>query len=416
MTKEKHKAVSSKVIEQNIQLVKVSQLNPYEGNSRTHSDQQVDQLAASITEFGWTNPILVDADFGIIAGHGRLMAAKRLGLEEIPVIMLDHLSPAQRKALVIADNKLAENAGWDFDKLRDELSDLKDMDYDLGVIGFDDEELNNLFDDEDPEDDDTDSDAEDDAPVDANGAPVVRAGELWLLGNHRLLCGSATVAADVAQLMQKEKANMFYSDPPYGIDVDFERDNYETGGGNGVAKRNKYSKIKNDLDTKTAKAAFALCQKYAETIVYWGANYYDFLPGAKCWLTWDKRGDLPEDDFAGAELAYTNAQKHCKIITVKWKGMIKEGEAGEQRIHPTQKPVLLATRTFEYLTAGKIVMDVFGGSGSTLIACEKTGRSCRMIEIEPAYCDAIILRWQKLTGLAATLDGKTYKEVSDKRK
>jgi ParB-like chromosome segregation protein Spo0J len=223
----------------NIQMTPVAQLVPYAGNARTHSDEQIAQIAASITEFGFTNPILTGADNVIIAGPGRLLAAQKLGIDTVPVIVLDHLSEAQRRALVIADNKLAENAGWDEELLRTELAALDDMDFDLDLMGFSDEEIDSLLGDLDsPALGETEG--EDDVPETPED-PVSRPGDLWLLGKHRLLCGDATVATDVERVLNRTQPLLMVTDPPYGVQ-------YDPGWRNqaGAAKTKRTGKVLND--------------------------------------------------------------------------------------------------------------------------------------------------------------------------
>ena len=197
-----------------IRMVAIDALIPYARNARTHSDAQVAQIAASIVEYGWTNPVLTDGDKGVIAGHGRLMAARKLGFKEVPVIELAHLTPEQKKAYILADNRIAENAGWDQELLKLELAELQSMDYDLSLIGFSQEELDGFFDDVEEGGGLTEDDAIPETPVD----PVSRPGDLWILGNHRLLCGDATVSADVQALMGGQLADMAFTDPPYNVD------------------------------------------------------------------------------------------------------------------------------------------------------------------------------------------------------
>lgn len=224
---------------------------------------------------------------------------------------------------------------------------------------------------------------------------------MWLLGKHRLMCGNSTNIIDVQKLVNGNKIDMIYTDPPYGIQINTST----THSGKGIAKRAKYNDILNDQDTNTARECYNLIHNFFNCLlVYWGANYYDFLPPSKCWIAWFKRQGLPDDDFCGTELAYTNSSKHSKTLPVQWKGMIKEGEMGVKRVHPTQKPIKLALDCFEYLNANNNILDLFGGSGSTLIACEKSNRKCFMMELDAHYCDVIITRWEKLTGQKAILE------------
>jgi DNA modification methylase len=371
---------------------KIESLIPYVNNSRTHSDEQVAQIAASVREFGWTNPILVDGKNGIIAGHGRLAAARKLKLTEVPVIVLDHLTEAQKKALVIADNKLASNAGWDDEMLRLELGDLQEMGFDATIAGFTTEELDALLSVTEITDGLTD---EDDVP-EAPEEPTTRLGDVWVLGQHRLMCGDSTSIDAVEKLMDGQKADMVFTDPPYGINIG----NQSQGKGGGLAKKIDYGI--NEWDKSIPYEAINVALTLSDCCVFWGANYYaDRLPPSSCWIVWDK--DNGETDFADVELAWTTYKKAARLVKWKWSGMLQENmKDKEKRVHPTQKPIALPIWVFDKFKAGTIVLDLFGGSGSTLIACEKTARQCRMMELDPKYCDVIVKRWQEFTGKAAT--------------
>jgi DNA modification methylase len=378
-----------------IEQRKIEALIPYVNNSRTHSDEQVAQIAASVREFGWTNPILVDGQNGIIAGHGRLAAARKLGLAEVPVIVLDHLSDAQKKALVIADNKLASNAGWDDEMLRLELGDLQEMGFDATLTGFSTDELDALLNVIEGTDGLTD---EDDVP-EAPEEPTTRLGDVWILGKHRLMCGDSTSIDAVERLMDGQKADMVFTDPPYGISIVGKKGNV---GATNLAKAKVYSSILGDQTIDVAIESFQVIKTInAQVEIIWGGNYYaNHLENSSCWIVWDKNNT---GNFADAELAWTNQKTAVRVFKHTWNGMIKESERNESRVHPTQKPVALAVWSFEnYGKDLKIVLDLFGGSGSTLIACEKTARQCRMMELDPKYCDVIVKRWQEFTGKAAT--------------
>ena len=395
-------------VELTIEYRAIDSLIPYVSNSRTHSDAQIAQIAASIKEFGWTNPILIDGDNGIIAGHGRLLAARKLGQDKIPTIELSGLTDAQKRAYIIADNKLALNAGWDMDLLNLEMGNLRDEGFDLSLIGFGDDELAAILADKtegltDP----------DDVPgVPEN--PVTVEGDVWLLGKHRLMCGDSTSIDAVDKLMAGQKADMVFTDPPYGISVvgGAKARNGSIGGakarngsicGAGKVKAGEYRAVIGDDEDYNPAHIFASFPdaKY----ILWGANYYsDKLPVGGRWFVWDKnRGE--GTTFSDCELAWSNIKGVVvKKYKVTWDGMNREGESGK-RVHPTQKPVLLSEKILTDFHHEKVIADLFGGSGSTLIACEKTGRINRSMELDPKYCDVIIKRWQNFTGEQARLEG-----------
>jgi len=381
-----------------IEQLKVNDLIPFINNSRTHSEEQVGQVAASIREFGFTNPILVDGDNGIIAGHGRLMAARKLGLESVPSIRLTHLSEAQKRAYVIADNKLALNAGWDEELLSLELGELQAIDFDLSLIGFSEDELAGLMVTE-LEDGLTDEDAVPEAPE----TPTTVEGDVWVLGNHRLMCGDSTSIDAVDKLTGGLKPNAIFTDPPYGIGLDKENQK--------IGKSQSYGAVINDHDSEVAKNVFnlALGMNIPE-LYFWGANHYSsVLPDSSCWIVWDKQGGKSVT-YADCELCYTNIKKPVRMFTHIWDGFRKDSEKGEKRVHPTQKPVKLFEDIWSKFNTGQVILDLFGGSGSTLMACEKTDRHCLMLELSPKYCDVIIKRWQEFTGKQAIHEetGKPY--------
>ena len=381
--------------------VSVDSLIPYARNSRTHSSDQVGQIAASIKEFGFLNPIIVDGDNGIIAGHGRVLAAQKLGLVDLPVIEAGHLSDTQRRAYIIADNKLAMNADWDDEMLRVELDALGVDGFDLELTGFSLDEIADLQIEEVPEGL-TDEDAVPEAPDE----PVTVEGDVWVLCNkHRLLCGNATSIDAVDRLMNGLKPNVVFTDPPYGISIVSK--NGSVGGGT----TGKYREVIGDGDTNVAADAFRLCEGLGiPEIFFWGANHYSsVLPNSSCWVVWDKQGGKSVT-FADCELCYTNLKKPVRMFTHIWDGFRRDSEKGEMRVHPTQKPVKLFTDIWEKFNTGQVVMDLFLGSGSTLIACEVSDRVCYGMELDPKYCDVIIKRWQQYTGKEAVLEstGETF--------
>jgi DNA modification methylase len=384
-----------------IEQRKVDSLIPYVNNSRKHSDEQIAQIAASIKEFGWTNPILVDGENGIIAGHGRLMAARKLGMVEIPVIELAHLSEPQCKALIIADNKLAMNASWDDELLSLELKDLAASDYDLGLLGFGEEELDALLNPTKLTDGLTDEDEVPEPPPE----PVTKLGDVWILGNHRLMCGDSTSIDAVEKLVDNVKIDLCYTDPPYGINEKGDRSKRK--GSKSLSDGVQYQDFKDD-SIDYAVEAYQIVEGVLQIPrqVWWGANYYcHALPQSNNWFVWDKRvEDKQKDTQSDCELAWIKSTwSSVRIFRHLWKGLIKGSEHGQKRVHPTQKPVALAEWSFDYFRTVKTVLDLFGGSGSTLIACEKTNRQCYMMEFEPHYCDVIVKRWENFTGQTANL-------------
>jgi len=347
-----------------VQQYKVKDLIPYANNSRTHSDAQVAQIAASIKEFGWTNPILVDGEKGIIAGHGRLLAARKLNMDEVPVIKISHLTPTQKKALVIADNKLAMNAGWDTELLTIELDELLADGFALELLGFDKDELDALLAPEQVEGL-TDEDAVPEIPEE----PKTKLGDIWVLGNHRLMCGDSTSLNDVEKLINNTKIDICYTDPPYGINEKGDRTARKTG----LAKNHNFKDFKDDT-IDYAVEAYQIVEGVLQIPrqVWWGANYYcHALPQSNNWFVWDKRVENKmADTQSDCELAWVKSKwSSVRIFRHLWKGFNKASERNQPRVHPTQKPVALAEWSFDYFKEVNTVLDLFGGSGSTLIAC-----------------------------------------------
>jgi DNA modification methylase len=395
-----------------IETRSVADLIPYASNSRTHSDAQIAQIAASIKEFGWTNPILIDGENTIIAGHGRLLAARKLGLDKVPAIVLDHLTKPQQRALVIADNQLALNAGWDMDMLKAEIEDLNLDDFDISLLGFDDKFLDGLLEPE-PTEGLTDEDAVPEVPE----TPKTVLGDVWVLGNHRLMCGDSTSIEHAEILMNGVKADLVFTDPPYNVA-------YE-----GRGEKNKLGPIKND---NMSDESF---EQFCRDIF---ATYHAIMKPLACIYV------CHPDSQTGPKLAFekTFAEQFKKSSTLIWvkqsAGMgwqdyraqhepilygWKEGGTGKHfycgdrskttiwnigrdaqasYVHPTQKPVALPEEAIKNSSKGEdVVVDLFGGSGSTLIACEKANRINRSMELDPKYCDVIIKRWQDFTGKQA---------------
>ncbi len=378
-----------------IEWLSLETLIPYAKNARTHSDEQVAQIAGSIKEFGFNNPVLVDKDNSIIAGHGRLMAARKLGMDKVPVVQLGHMTEAQRKAYVLADNRIALNSGWDTSMLSLELQDLKD-DIDLSLLGFDPDELDALLNPIVETDGLTDEDAVPDVPDE----PKTKLGDIYILGNHRLMCGDSTSITDVEKLMNGNSVDMVYTDPPYGISI--VNESGHVGGGK-LAQVGTYAPVANDDSIDVAVEAIQTLKTLkAKVEIIWGGNYYaNYLDNSSCWIVWDKDNT---GNFADAELAWTNQKTSVRIFKHTWNGMIKASEHGQKRVHPTQKPIALAEWCYEqYGKECKTVLDLFAGSGSSLIACETKKKQGFMMELSPAYCDVIVKRWEDFTGKKAEL-------------
>ena len=399
-----------------IELWPVDRLRPYERNARTHSTEQVAQIAASIVEFGFTNPILVDSSDGIIAGHGRLSAAQELGLKTVPVVVLDHLSERQRKAYILADNQLALNAGWDTDLLRGELQDLAEQDFDLTLIGFSDDELADLLPEiEELAPEDADADAVPEAPAD----PVTQPGDVWLLGKHRVMCGDSTSIDAVEQLMAGGNADLLLTDPPYNVAYEGKTADALTIENDSMSN-DDFRQFLRDVYT-----AADVVMKPGAVFYVWHADSegYNFR-GAAHDVGWRVRQCLIWNKNS---LVMGRQDYHCKHepCLYGW----KEGAAhywGSDRTqttvmdfnkpsrngeHPTMKPVELFQYQLENSSKKNgVVLDLFGGSGTTAIAAQKTGRQARLMELDPRYCDVIVKRWQQFTGKTATLEasGKPF--------
>jgi len=408
-----------------IQRWPVDRLIPYARNPRTHTEEQVAQIAASIAEFGFVNPVLVGADGVIIAGHARVMAARKLGLGEVPVIVLDHLSEAQRRALVIADNRLAQNAGWDEEMLRVELEALREDDFHLDLLGFEDAEIEALL----AESDDAiTGNTDDDAVPEAPEAAVTIPGDVRLLGDHRLLCGDATQIEAVERVLAGGLADMVWTDPPYGV-------NY--GATMKDKLRKKHRRIANDnlgpafdpflRDACTnilavTKGAIYICMSSSELHTLYractesGGHWSTFLIWAKNTFTMG-RSDY-QRQYEPILYGWKEGTDHY------WCGARDQGDVWfvkkpiKNELHPTQKPVELIERAIRNSSQARdVVLDPFAGSGSTLVACQKTGRQARLIELEPKYCDVIIRRFEEFSGKRAVLesDGRGFDEIALER-
>jgi DNA modification methylase len=422
-----------------IELWLIDKLIPFARNPRTHSEAQIAQIAASIAEFGFNNPILVDTKAGIIAGHGRLLAARKLGLTEVPVIVLDHLTEAQKRAYIIADNQLALNAGWDDDLLRSELAALQKEDFNLDLLGFDDRDLIKLLADQ-------DSDDQADNVPDPPATPVTAPGDLWLLGSHRVLCGDATSAEAVTRLLGERKPRLMVTDPPYGIELDSEWRDRAGLNGCGPAEAS-YMKNRTEGHTETTisgdtradwSEAFELVPSLEVAYVFHASKFtrevldgllrIGFLHHQQ--IIWDKTRTVL------TRTHYWFQHEPCWYVRKKnapWFGKAGEnstiwvsaspkfimGGSDEEKFdHPTQKPVDLMRRPIlNHLRRGELVFDPFLGSGTTLAAAHLTERVCYGLELDPKYADVIVTRWQSLSGKPATLegDGRTFEEVTRER-
>lgn len=385
----------------------ISKLKPYQRNPRKN-DGAVDAVVRSIESFGFLNPIIVDGDFRICAGHTRHKAAIDMGLERVPVIVAPELVGDKFTGYNIADNQTASIAEWDDSELKAILAELEAEDFDLSSLGFDDDDLSAYL-----GRDNTAGLTDPDAVPDAPEEPITQMGDLWLLGDHRLLCGDATKAEDVARLMDGEKADMCLTDPPYGINV---VKNESIGGGgpfggkknarkNKHIKANTYHKVRNDDTTEVARQHYGICTSMGiVNMIIFGGNYFaDFLPCSRGWLCWDKIDGVEgtTKNFSDIELAWTTYNVPARIIRHRWQGLLKASESTECRVHPTQKPIQMLQECIELYEGGQIILDAFVGSGSTIIAAEQLGRKCYAMEIDPIYCDVAVKRWEEFTGRKA---------------
>lgn len=392
-------------MKQQIEYLPTTNLVPYARNSRTHSDEQVAQICGSIKEFGFTNPVLIDSDGVIIAGHGRTMAAQRLGMKEVPCLRLAHLTEAQKKAYIIADNKLALNAGWDEEMLALELGDLQGLDFDLSLTGFDDDELNALL----AEAVEAGLVDEDHAPP-APHEPVSKQGDIWELGSHRVMCGDSTSIDAVDKLMDGNKADMVFTDPPYNVAFNGRSGKFDVILNDDLSQTDFESFIKSWLQTfeATRPNSFYICCNWA----FYGILQAKLKP--KACIVWAK-------NVFGLGKGYRH--QHEFIL---FDGLIDPEIKNESDLwqiakdknyqHPTQKPVELSERAIKNSSRPQnTILDYFGGSGSTLIACEKTQRKARLMELDPKYVDVIVTRWQDYTGKQAihAETGKTHAEMAD---
>ena len=400
----------------------IAKLLPYVRNARTHSEEQVAQIAASIAEFGFTNPILVGSDGVIVAGHGRLAAARKLGLERVPVVVLDHLTPTQRRALGVADNRIAENAGWDEQLLRIELQDLQAEGFDLDLTGFDADALAELLAGDEPEHiGQTDEDAAPEVP----DTPVSRPGDVWVCGHHRVLCGDATDPDAYAAVLGDEIADMVFTDPPYNVNYANSAKDKLRGKDRAILNDNLGDGFR-DFLLAALRPTIAHCR--GAIYVAMSSSELDVLQSAfraagghwSTFIIWAKHTfTLGRSDYQRQyePILYgwpEGANRH-------WCGDRDQGDVWQIKkpqkndLHPTMKPVELVERAIRNSSRpGNVVLDPFGGSGTTLIAAEKSGRIARLIELDPKYVDVIVRRWQDWTGQQATreADGVAFDQAA----
>lgn len=418
----------------------ISSLKPFERNARTHSAKQINQIAASIREFGFTNPVLIDQTNAIIAGHGRVAAARSIGLEKVPTIRIEHLSEAQKRAYVIADNKLAENAGWDREILAIELQHLSSLDlaFDIEITGFETAEIDLLVDGKQPQL------STDDAIPEIGGPLITQPGDLWQLGNHRLLCGDATSPDTFVRLLQGERVRLVFTDPPYNVPIDghvcglgsVKHREFAMASGEMTARQFTdflHCIFMNLADVSTDGAIHFICMdwRHIEEIMRASKGAY---PELKNICVWNKdNGGMgsfyrSKHEFVfvfkvgdGPHLNTIELGKNGRYRTNVWDyagvNSMKSGRLEELAMHPTVKPVALVIDAIKDCSKrGDIVLDPFGGSGTTLLAAEKAKRTARLIEIDPVYVDVAVKRWQKLTGMPAlNASGLAFNEIASNR-
>ena len=390
----------------NVEYRKVETLIPYCRNARTHSEAQVAQLAASIVEYGWTNPLLVDGDNGVISGHGRLLGARKLGLAEVPVIELAHLTPTQKRAYILADNQLALNAGWDEKLLALELAELSDSGYDLELTGFDADELADLMVGEETT---TEGATDEDAAPEAGGPVVSTPGDVWICGEHRVICGDATDADAYATLLGDEIADMAFTDPPYNVDYSNSAKDKMRGTDRPILNDNLGAGF---YDFLLAALTPMLAHCSGGIYVAMSSSELDVLQKAfraaggkwSTFIIWAK------NTFTLGRADYQRQYEPILYgwldgVTRHWCGDRDQGDVWHIKkphkndLHPTMKPVELVERAIRNSSRpGNVVMDPFGGSGTTMIAAHKSGRKARLIELDPKYVDVIVWRWQEFSG------------------
>jgi site-specific DNA-methyltransferase (adenine-specific) len=385
-----------------IEYIPIDELKEYENNAKLHPQEQIEQIKNSIKEFGMNDPIGIWKDNIIIEGHGRLMACKELGMTEVPIIRLDNLTDEQRKAYTLVHNQTTMNTGFDLDILQEELANI---DLDMSEFGFD-IELDDIEEQEIVEDEVPEVDEE----------PKAQYGDIYQLGNHRLMCGDSTSEEDVSKLMNGVKADMVLSDPPYGmnLDTDFStiKGSMKSLGRKNHTEGNKYEKVIGDNEDFKPEliTTFFANFDYVKEMFLFGADYFaELLPDKNkgSWLVWDKRKESQADAIGSEfELIWSRNKHKRRMLRHDWFGFLssENGADARNRVHPTQKPVTLLTDIInQWGKEANAIVDLFGGSGSTLIACEQLSRKCYMCELDPHYIDVIIDRWETLTGKKAVL-------------
>jgi DNA modification methylase len=387
-----------------IQFVKTSDLIPYAKNSRTHSTEQVTQIAGSIREFGFTNPVLIDSENGIIAGHGRVMAAEKLSMEEVPCLRITHLTELQKRAYIIADNRLALNAGWDAEMLKIELTDLKEENFNIDLVGFTEEELAELL--AEPQ---SEGQTDEDEVPEIPETPISVPGDVWVMGSHRVMCGSSLDEDQVEKLMGGSKADLWLTDPPYNVAYT---------GGTGLTIQN------DDMDDTSFRQFLVDAYAAADSVMNPGAVFYVWhadsegfnFRGAAQDIGWKVRQCIiwvksalvmGRQDYQWKHepclYGWKEGASHYWGSDRKQTTLLQFDKPSRNAEHPTMKPVELFSYQIENSSKpGGIVLDSFGGSGTTVIACEQLGRSSRVMELDPKYCDVIVNRWQDFTGKKAT--------------
>ncbi len=374
--------------------IAVKEIKPYDKNAKKHNDTQIGNVAESIRQFGFVQPIVLDKDNVVVIGHCRLLAAKKLRLETVPCVYADTFTDEQVKKLRLLDNKLNESA-WDFDLLSEELEDLELDDFGLDWGLPEDEEEKEIIEDTPPE-------------VDEQAEPICKTGDIWQLGSHRLIVGDSTDRATIERLMDGAKADMVLSDPPYGmkLDTDFSGCLGSLGRKHNT-RGNKYDKVIGDNEDFKTEIITTFFDNFAycEEMFLFGADYYaEILPNKNdgSWLCWDKRKESQADAIGSEfELIWSKSKHKRRMLRHDWFGFLSSENAkdAQNRVHPTQKPItLLADIIKQWGDKCDIIVDLYGGSGSTMIACEQLGRKCYMCEIDPTYCDVILKRYIAFKG------------------
>lgn len=381
-----------------IEIADINTIKPYQNNPRKLSKLAIEKVAMSLKEYGFRQPIVVDKNNIIVAGHTRYRASKKLGYKQVPITIVDNLTPEQINAYRIADNRTAEESDWDNDLLKMEIKELELKDFNLDLLGFNEDQLNEILFEE--KQGLTDEDAVPETPEE----PITKLGDIWILGNHKVMCGDSTKEQDVLKLFNGTKIDLIFNDPPYGINEKGDRTARKTG----LAKNHNLKDFKDDTIDYAIKA-YQIVENVLQIKrqIWWGANYYcHALPQSNNWFVWDKRVENKMSDTqSDCELAWVKSKwSSVRIFRHLWKGFNKDSERNQPRQHPTQKPVALAEWSFDYFKDVNNIADLFGGSGSTLIACEKKNKNCYMMEFEPHYVDVIVKRWEQFTGKKAKLE------------